>query len=652
MATIGRLAVVVSASTGAFTTNLKRAVAPLREFGSQVTSVGSKVVSLTGALTALAAGAGLVALTKHAFESIDATAKLADRLGLTTEQLTSLSHAANLSGIDQETLAGAMEKMLNTLGEAATKATPAGAALAKLGLDAATLANQAPDAALRAIADGLVAIHNPAERAAAAVDIFGKSGQQLLPLLLSGAEGIKAAQEEAEKLGLTFSRVDAARVEAANDAMSRLSAIFTGIAQTLAIQLAPFVDALSAKLVGVATSGEGMGSRVVNAFEWVLTAVAKAADWLELLRAGFYMLKAVATLAILGIVGPLTLLIKGVEWLVNKLTGAKSTWGEAFQAMTDNLVGQVDDAFAKAGESWKTFEKGTNSRAVATMFTEIRAKADAQAQAVARNAEAMRGAAANTEDWAKKLQEAAANAQKVTDTIEELRKQIATFGMSEGQKKLFDLKALGATPDQMAQAEKLVGQLSALEKAKKVADALVEMQKELTTAGATEGQKKLFDLQAMGATPEQLAQAEKLVAQLDALDKLKKRQDDLAQKAKSLADTMATPMQKYEQTIQDLNDMLAAGLISFDLYAKGVQKARQELEGMGETDIKGPEAMQAGTAVAQRWAWDQSTGQQRMTKDELQKKALAEAQQSTRLLERIEKNTAKGGDALLTVMDM
>ena len=71
------------------------------------------------------------------------------------------------------------------------------------------------------------------------MDVFGKSGQGLLPLLSSGAAGLGAMQAEAAALGLSFSRLDAAKVEEANDAISRVKAVFVGLARSAVISLAP-----------------------------------------------------------------------------------------------------------------------------------------------------------------------------------------------------------------------------------------------------------------------------------------------------------------------------------------------------------------------------------------------------------------------------
>ncbi len=103
--------------------------------------------------------------------------------------------------------------MLKNVGQAAMVGGPAADALDRLGLSVKTIAGESADQAFKDIADGIAGVTNPAERARLAVDIFGKSGQKLLPLMMEGAAGIAAAQAEAEKLGISFSRVDAKQIE-------------------------------------------------------------------------------------------------------------------------------------------------------------------------------------------------------------------------------------------------------------------------------------------------------------------------------------------------------------------------------------------------------------------------------------------------------
>lgn len=652
MSTIANLNVKLTASIGAFASGMAAATKPLADFGSKVVSVGSQVFSLTGAISALAAGGGFALLVKNSMETIAATGRMSDQMGIATEKLTGLQYASNIAGVGAEALNGGLEKMLHSLGEAVAGGGEAGAAFQHLGLSAKELANMAPDEAFTSIADGLKNITNPAERAAVTMQIFGKSGQQLLPLLMQGADGIKAAQAEAQRLGLTFSRLDAAKVEAANASMKRLQAVFEGAAQTLAIQLAPFIEAAANKLAEFGMSGDGAGKKVVNAFEWVLTAVAKLADYFELLKAGWYGMKGVAAAAIFGVVKSLAVLISGVEWLSNKLSrkGHETHYADSFHALADALKGETKEAFDKAGESFDKFEKGVNATAVTQTFNEIRAKADENAKAVADNAENMRGAGAAADDWANKLKQAEENAKKITTTLEELHKQLAEFGMSEGDKKLFDLKALGASPDQLAEAKKILDQLAGLENAKKAADLIGETQKAITQFGMTDSQKKLADLQLPGVSAEQLDQAKKALEQLDALNAAKKKMDEQQQEGQSIFESTRSPLEKYESQIGKLSELLDAGAIDWDTYGRAIRQARQQLEETNKTQA--PQLLQAGTAAAQRFAYDSHRGSQKLSDDDIARKQLAEQQEQRRIMLRIENNLRTVDDNVTTVVEI
>lgn len=656
MATIANLNVMLTASIGGFSATIKGAASTLQSVGGAVSEIGGKIFSLTGLVSALAGGAGFTMLVRSSMETIAGTARLADSMGIATEKLSGLHYASKIAGVGAEELDGGLEKMLHSLGEAAAGGGEAGAAFQHLGLSAQQLAAMSPDQAFTAIAEGLKSIQNPAERTAVTMQIFGRSGAQLLPLLMKGADGIKAAQAEAERLGVTFNRLDAAKVEAANASMRRMQAVFEGAAQTLAIQLAPFIEAAANKLTEFGLSGDGAGKMVVNAFEWVLTAVAKLADYFELVKAGWYTLRGVASAAIFGTVKALAVLISGVEWLSNKLSrsGHETHFADSFHALADSLKQETKDSFEKAGESWDKFEKGVNASAVKQTFNEIRAKAEENAKAVADNADKMRGAGAGAEDWANKLKLAQENAKKVTETLAELHKQLDTFGMTEGQKKLFDLKALGASPEQLADAQKVIDQLAGMENAKKAADLIAETQKAVQQFAMTDSQKKLADLQLPGVSPEQLEKARAALAQLDALNEQKRKMEE----GKSITEAVATPMEKYEQQIDKLNDLLGAGAITWDTYGRAVRKARGELE--QAVASHSPEMFRNHSAQADKYlyeqqharAFDATAGVQRQNpnKDEVGKLQYNEQYQSRIILQRIEnKLTDANNDPTQTI---
>jgi len=237
-----------------------------------VKGLSSELGSLKGKLGA-AIGAGLAAVgiysatsfVKGQMDSIDATSKLADRLGTTTEALTGLQYSGDLAGVSAEAVAGGLEKMLKTIAGVKEEGDDATDALSKLGLSAAQLKKIPADAAFGQIADKINAIENPTDRAAAAMGVFGKSGQALLPLLKEGSAGLRLQMEEAKRLGITFSRLDAAKVEAANDAMTRASQVAVGVGRSLAIALSPHIDDAAVKTQEYALSAI---AAVNSGIEW------------------------------------------------------------------------------------------------------------------------------------------------------------------------------------------------------------------------------------------------------------------------------------------------------------------------------------------------------------------------------------------------
>jgi hypothetical protein len=177
-------------------------LAKLKGFGGAVALVGA------------AAGGALVgALTDASKVFVDFGSEMAGlsaRTGVSVEALSALSYAAGQSGVDMEGLEHGLRHMQRTLGEAAGGSKEAQAHLAQLGLTVRDLAAMTPDQQFEAIAEAISKVANPTSRAALAMEIFGRSGTELLPLLNKGAAGMEALKARAAELGLVMSGQDAA----------------------------------------------------------------------------------------------------------------------------------------------------------------------------------------------------------------------------------------------------------------------------------------------------------------------------------------------------------------------------------------------------------------------------------------------------------
>ncbi len=228
------------------------------------------------------------------------------------------------------------------------------------------------------------------------------------------------------------------------------------------------------------------------------------------------------------------------------------------------------------------------------------------------------------------------NAKKIQGVMDDLQKQVRQFGMTDAQKKVDDLKGLGATPDQVGKATGLQQQLADLKTAQDVTKAVEAMQKDLATVNMTDAQKKLFDFsQIQGIKPEQIQQLKALGEQLDAAQAAKKHFDELQSAGKNVMEENVTPMEKYENQIGKLGEMLNAGVIDWNTYGRAVRKARGELE--DAADAHHPDALTVGSAEAQRGAYDRSRGA--AMANDLPRQSVALQQRADRFLDNIERNT-------------
>lgn len=242
---VASLGVSVTARTSGFRKGMKRGQKTLQSFRGSIIKTVKRLAGFGAALTAVAAGGGLAIMVKRSMASIDAMAKLADRIGTTTEKLAGLQHAAEITGAGSELMAKSLDVMAKRLGEAAGGTGEAKSALQDLGLNVNRLMAMDPAEAFREIAEKISNLATQSEKAAAASKIFSRAGLQLVNTLELGRAGLDAMQAEAEALGLTFSRIDAAKIEAANDAIVRMRASFQGLATMFTAVVAPALESMA-----------------------------------------------------------------------------------------------------------------------------------------------------------------------------------------------------------------------------------------------------------------------------------------------------------------------------------------------------------------------------------------------------------------------
>jgi hypothetical protein len=239
-------------------------------------NLAGKVLNLKTALVGAVGAGGFGALIKSSIDAGDQLAKTADKLGVTTEALAGLRHAAELTGVSTGTMDMAMQRFTRRAAEAAQGTGEAVGALRELGIDAEAITSLPLDEQMNVVADAMKGLDSQADKVRIAMKLFDSEGVALVNTLGGGSEALKAMTAEAEHFGVTLSRTDTAQMEEANDAITRLKAVFTGLTNQLAVAFSPIItfvanafrqSALDASDFGAI--GQKVASAMIRAFGFV-----------------------------------------------------------------------------------------------------------------------------------------------------------------------------------------------------------------------------------------------------------------------------------------------------------------------------------------------------------------------------------------------
>lgn len=333
--------------------------------GKALAGLALKAAAIVGPFLAIGK---VLSSVSEAMGEIDSIAKTATKLGISSEELIGLQHAAGLSGV--ENLNQSLAKLVKATAEAARGNVEFRRTFSDLNMDVQALARSTPDKQIRMLADAFQKLESPTEKVRLAMKLFGNEGVSMVNMLNGGSAALDDATQRAKDLGVSFNDIDAGQVELANDALSEMGSILTGIYRQLAIEVAPLVTVLARKLTDIGIAGVDSGNTVTTGFSWITTAIGYVGDALDLLYSGFLFLQSGMTkgLAVIAdyfqyaLIPPITLL--------NKLTGAEIKAIEYFEILSEDLhrlAGeQYDDAF-------KSFLDKTPSENMKNLTDEVRA---------------------------------------------------------------------------------------------------------------------------------------------------------------------------------------------------------------------------------------------------------------------------------------
>jgi hypothetical protein len=248
---------------------LDRATAPLRAIGGGLKGLeeraehlghsfkGLELASfLGGGLVigaAAEAGKSLYELTDRVAETGEALLHSAIKSGATVEQMQRLSFAAKQLGVDQDGLSQVFFRFQTHLANGLQGQKETVQALKLLGIsmrDAKRLSADPHEAFLRLV-DGFSAIQNPTLRAKMAMDLFSRSGYQILPMLTAGREEIEKFENQLDAAHAVMTTEDAKASEEFIQKKNRMALVLQGLQMRIGVGLLPVMSRLVDKLSDV-----------------------------------------------------------------------------------------------------------------------------------------------------------------------------------------------------------------------------------------------------------------------------------------------------------------------------------------------------------------------------------------------------------------
>ena len=225
-----------------------------------LTGASAGLSGALGALAPLASIAGLVGLAKGSLDAGDKMFDLAQKTGVSVEALARFKKAASTSGTDIDAVSKALVKLSKGMVEAAaTGKGKAADSLKALGLSATDASGKlkGADQVTLEIANRFKSMADGPVKAALALNLFGKAGADMIPMLNMGGSAI-------DKLSVKMTTAFAEKADAYKDKLTALSGKVGAFGADLLIALLPALNAVTDAVTGAVTAFNSLSAPIKN----------------------------------------------------------------------------------------------------------------------------------------------------------------------------------------------------------------------------------------------------------------------------------------------------------------------------------------------------------------------------------------------------
>lgn len=240
-------------------TNTRPLKSGLNEAKSQVSEFKASVGKQLAGLFSFGI---FVSQLKSVSEEFDRVQKLGQMFGESAETIQRVGMAASLAGADMEQVGTAMMKATKNAMDAANGSETLARDFKRLGINAAEFVNLPLEDKLTQVSAGLVNIEGDGERGTIAINLLGRAGKEMLPLLLQGPDALT----ESMKLAVVATQAQIDKMAELNDELEVVNRNVKTTFGQWAVESATFTQDTGSMLGGLLAVAKGKFSAVGLAF--------------------------------------------------------------------------------------------------------------------------------------------------------------------------------------------------------------------------------------------------------------------------------------------------------------------------------------------------------------------------------------------------
>ena len=376
-------------------------------------SLDAQSLALAGGFAAVAAAIikaekAMISMTKESAAFADNIITLSMQTGQSTQQLQEFAYASELIDVSVDTLQGSLTKLTNNMQDTMNGTGNAKASFDELGVSV----TNAVDGSMRSAndvfyetIDALGQVKNETERDAMAMDIFGRSAQDLNPLIIQGSKTLKAYADEAHNVGYVLDDEALSALGAVDDAYQRLQNTQEGVKNQLSAEFAPYLEEFYGDVTTMVKDGGKAlkDSGLVDAFGMLLETVGDILNPMSDLSNNRVpaLTKALQPLAkVMALMADAAELLKGV---INFSTGHISEgWGQMTHALGFGYSSGNGNNYQNLLDSYTAQQWGQSAADLAKAYEDAVARGDPSTIGITEDEWVRRylgGNAAGTDNW-------------------------------------------------------------------------------------------------------------------------------------------------------------------------------------------------------------------------------------------------------------